>query len=87
MAYWVGETWEEPTARQRQIVALTEGEADSREHAEALAWLAEGHAWRNEFNDAVEVADEAMAAAVRSGDTRGDEPRLRSAGIRASVRT
>jgi DNA-binding CsgD family transcriptional regulator/tetratricopeptide (TPR) repeat protein len=40
---------------------------DSREHAEALAWLTMGLATRNQFDEAADTADAAVSAAVRSG--------------------
>ena len=65
--FWLGTTWEDAPARMRRIAAITADVPDSREHAAALAWLAMGLAARNEFDEAVDTAEAAVSAALRSG--------------------
>ncbi len=48
-------------------MALVADLPDSAEYAEALAALAGDHGWRGEWVEAARLADEALAAAHRSG--------------------
>jgi DNA-binding CsgD family transcriptional regulator/tetratricopeptide (TPR) repeat protein len=69
-AFWLGRILEEPVDEVQQAVEMTRDSPDSSEHAQALAKLSESLTWRGDLEEARRVAEEALAAARRSGEAR-----------------
>ena len=64
-----GQTREPPFAEMERAVELSRAEPDSREYAAALAAYADVLHWAHRIDEAHQVADEAIAAAERSGSS------------------
>lgn len=68
--WWLGESDDEAQSDHAQTaVDLAAGQPHSREHADALTYLADALMWEGRWRRAIEVADAAVAAARRSGST------------------
>jgi DNA-binding CsgD family transcriptional regulator/tetratricopeptide (TPR) repeat protein len=67
-AFNLGETQTVPLHEIQRVVELSRGDPDSPQHAEALCGLANNLFWSERNDEARRVADDAVAAAHRSGD-------------------
>ncbi len=67
MSWHLGLVEDSTEGRSDAVLRLTSAHADSRQHADALAWKAENHMWAGQQDEAIATAAEALAAARRSG--------------------